>query len=123
VYGVERPTYLYRVATTSVSRSPAAFHSAVALLDDVCRQVAADHHRLAIAVRTLREMRARRELFLAYEAAGAGATGAARRHALAAGRGPVAVRVRALVLLLAPSAARRWRDRKISRRRLDTVTR
>jgi glycosyltransferase involved in cell wall biosynthesis len=123
VHGVERPTYLYRVATTSVSRSPAAVHSAVALLDDVCRQVAADDHRLAIAVRTLREMRARRELFLAYEAAGAGESGTARRHALAAGRGPIAVRARALVLLFAPAAARRWRDRKVEQRRANAVSR
>jgi glycosyltransferase involved in cell wall biosynthesis len=123
VHGVERPTYLYRVATMSLSRSPAAVHSAVALLDDVCRQVASDDHRLAIAVRTLREMRARRELFLAYEAAAEGKPGSARRHALAAGRGPIAVRLRAIVLLFAPAAARRWRDRKISERRAKTVSR
>lgn len=129
VYGVEHPTYLYRVATptaagaVSVSQSPAALHSAVALLDDVCRKVADDDHRLAIAVRTLKEMRARRELFLAYEAAVAGTTGTARRHALAAGRGPISVRVRALALLLFPSAARRWRDRAVERRRIRSVTR
>jgi glycosyltransferase involved in cell wall biosynthesis len=124
VHGVERPTYVYRVTTkASVSQSPAAVHSAVALLDDVCRQVANDDHRLAIAVRTLREMRARRELFLAYEAAGEGRPGTARRHALNARRGPIAVRVRALVLLFAPAAARRWRDRKIEQRRINAVSR
>jgi hypothetical protein len=127
VHGVERPTYLYRVASAqtsvSVSQSPAAVHSAVALLDDVCRQFSNDDHRLAIAVRTLREMRARRELFLAYEAAGEGNAGTARMHALKAGRGPVAVRVRALVLLFAPAAARRWRDRKVGQRRANTVSR
>lgn len=123
VHGVEHPTYLYRVATDSVSQSPAAVHSAVALLDDVCRQVANDDHRLAIAARTLREMRARRELFLAYEAAGARRTSSARRHALKAGRGPSAVRARAFALLFAPAAARRWRDRTIDRRRMNAVTR
>jgi hypothetical protein len=107
----------------SVSQSPAAVHSAVALLDDVCRQVANDDHRLAIAIRTLREMRARRELFLAYEAAGDGDALTARRHALKAGRGPVAVRVRALVLFFAPAAARRWRDRKVEQRRINSVSR
>jgi glycosyltransferase involved in cell wall biosynthesis len=123
VHGVEHPTYLYRVARMSLSRSPAAFHSAAALFDDVCLQVASDDHRLAIAVHTLREMRARRELFLAYEAAGAGDAGKARRHALAAGRGPIAVRARALALFFAPAAARRWRDRKINERRAHTVSR
>ena len=92
VYGVAQPTYLYRVATTSVSRSPAAVHSAAALFDDICRRAAIDKHRLAIARRTRRELRARRELFLAYEAAQAGEAGAARRHALGARRGPASVR-------------------------------
>ena len=123
VHGVEHPTYLYRVSTESVSQSPAAVHSAVALFDDVCRQVASDDHRLAIAARTLREMRARQELFLAYEAAGLGRTSSARRHAFRAGRGPIAVRVRAFALMFAPATARRWRDRTITRRRLNAVTR
>lgn len=124
VRGVDRPTYRYRVANgESVSQSPAAVHSAVALLDDVCHRVASDDHRLAIAARTRREMRARRELYLAYEAAREGDAGTARRHALAAGRGPIAVRARAFALLCAPAAARRWRDRAISNRRADAVSR
>jgi len=123
VHGVEHATYLYRVATDSVSQSPAAVHSAVALLDDVCHRVANDDRRLAIAVRTLREMRARRDLMLAYEAAGDGKVSTARRHAFKARRGPIAVRVRACALLFAPTAARRWRDRTVERRRADAVTR
>lgn len=123
VHGVAQPTYLYRVATISVSRSPAAVHSAAALFDDICRRAAVDKHRLAIARRTRRELRARRELFLAYEAAEAGDAGAARRHALGAGRGPSAVRARAAMLLCAPSFARRWRDRTVARRRAGAVAR
>lgn len=123
VHGVEHPTVLYRVATSSVSRSPAAFHSAVALFDDVCRVLATDAHSLAIAERTRREVRARLELYLAYEAAGAGDSSAARRHALAAGHGPVAVRARAAALFCAPGAARRWRDRTVKHRRTHAVAR
>jgi glycosyltransferase involved in cell wall biosynthesis len=123
VHGVEQPTYLYRVATMSVSRSPAAVHSAAALFDEICRRSAIDKHRLGIARRTRRELRARRELFLAYEAADAGDVGAARRHALAAGRGPAPVRARAAALLCAPAFARRWRDRTLDHRRAGAVAR
>ena len=124
VHGVEHPTYRYRIANRdSVSQSPAAVHSAVALLEDVCRQVANDEHRLAIATGTLRELRARRELFLAYEAAGEGRVGIARRHALSAGRGSTSVRARAFALLFAPAATRRWRDRAINNRRANAVSR
>ena len=122
VHGVERPTYLYRV-TMSTSLSPAAVHSAVDLLDDVCRRAASDDHRLAIAVRTLREMRTRRDLFLAYEAAREGDAKRARRHALAAGRGPIAVSIRALVLFFAPASARRWHDRLVEQRHARSVSR
>ena len=123
VHGVERPTYLYRVATMSVSRSPAAVHSAAAMFDALCARAAIDKHRLGIARRTRRELRARRELFLAYEAAGAGRAAVARRHALGAVRGPLAVRARAAVLSCAPSFAVRRRDRSVARRRAAAVAR
>jgi GT2 family glycosyltransferase len=124
VRGVADPTYLYRVSSTSLSQSSAAPLAAAALLDDVCRNLAADDPRLAIAERTRREMHARLELYLAYEAAGAGDSSAARRHAFAAaGRGPGAVRARAAALLCAPGVARRWRDRTVRNRRAAAVAR
>ena len=123
VTGVEEPTYLYRVSDSSLSQSPAAPKAAAALFDDVCATIPVGDPRHAIAERTRREMHARLELFLAYEAARAGNASAARRHALAASHGPRAVRARAAALLCAPGAARRWRDRAVRNRRAAAVVR
>jgi glycosyltransferase involved in cell wall biosynthesis len=125
VHGVEHPTLLYRVARSSVSRSEAAFRSAPALLGAMCHylDLAGDAHRLAIVRHTWREAQARLDLYLAYEAAGNGDMSGARRHAIAARRGPAAVQARAAALLCAPRTARRWRDRTVSRRRAHAVAR
>jgi GT2 family glycosyltransferase len=117
VHGVPEATVLYRVAAMSMSRSGAAFRSAPALFESVCRDLASEPARLAIAQATLQEVTARLELYLAYEAAGDGNARAARRHALAARRGPRGVRARAAALVCAPAFARRQRDRALRRRR------
>ena len=123
VIGVEAPTYLYRVSESSLSQSRAAPKAAAALFDDMCETIPAGDPGRAIAERTRREMHARLELFLAYEAARSGDRGTARRHALAASHGPRAVRARATALLCAPRAARRWRDRAVRNRRAAAVVR
>jgi len=123
VTGVLDATVLYRVAAMSMSRSDAAFRSAPALFESVCRDLAADPRRLAIAQATQLEMQARLDLYLAYEAAGNGDSSRARKHARAARRGPKAVRARATALLCAPGFARRQRDRAVQRRREHAVVR
>lgn len=123
VHGVLDATVLYRVADMSMSRSGAAFRSAPALFEEVCRELAGDPRRLEIAQRTLVDLQSRLDLYLAYEAAGTGDSLKARRHAFAARRGPKAVRTRAAALLCAPSFARRRRDRAVQRRRDYAVVR
>jgi len=123
VAGVTDATVLYRVATMSMSRSDAAFRSAPALFEAVCRDLADDPRRLAIAQQTQVEAQARLDLYLAYEAAGSGDSSRARKHAFAARRGPKAVRARATALICAPGFARRRRDRAVQRRREHAVVR
>lgn len=113
----DHPTVLYRLATGSLSnRDLEQIDAELAVLDAAAAEAATDDERRAIT-RATRRVRARRALFEAYDAGGAGDGGRARRLALAgvrAGGRHTARRVlvRLVAVAVAPRTGTALRDAK-----------
>lgn len=107
---LEEPTVLYRVHGASMSADDRLLPMEIQVLEAFLGENR-DPRLRAVARRSLRHRRARTALRTAYEEARQGRSAASRVSALRALRGPGPVGRRGAVMVLAPGAATRSRDR------------
>lgn len=107
---LDEPTVLYRVHKESLSADYQTLPEDVLVLQTFLEENS-DRELRAVARRSLRHRLGRVALREAYDHAGGGRWSSARRAAAKALQGPVAVRRRALAMIVAPRLTAGWRNR------------
>lgn len=105
----DHPTVLYRLSHGSLSFDDRTLDADIAVIELAVAEAASPAEASA-AARSLRRLRARRQLVRAYAAAREGRAWAARGHALAALGGRRAVAARAAAMVASPGMGVRQRD-------------